>query len=362
MTFNGLIVARRPFAAFAFAGALFVLIEFALQERAVLHYGYSISALLEQQATYVVDGSTGLKLLRPNASLVRKQHFIRSNSLGLRGREIAATRSPDSVRIAVVGASTVMGVTAPDNEHTFPSLLEARLRAQHRGVDVEVINAGITGYTLVDEQAMLEKRVAPLHPDLIVLYPGFNDFAPYCKPGRWRPTPALQGLPMLAMPEWWMTDDMVLKNTEFLRRAPPAVSSNKDPDTIDLSSYRAQVASVIRSARSRGMPLLVATVARSFRPEQVPELQQALSAELQSALPCFSLGGLHRLFDRHNDILKTEARAAGVTVLELDRIIPGGDRYFSGTTHFAKAGEEAAAAALADLIETNRLLDRGSTH
>ena len=53
-------------------------------------------------------------------------------------------------------------------------------------MQVEVVNGGISGYTLADEQALLEKVLAPLDPDLVVVYPGFNDFAGYCRPPRRR--------------------------------------------------------------------------------------------------------------------------------------------------------------------------------
>jgi lysophospholipase L1-like esterase len=349
--------ARRPLIVFALAVLLFLLIELAVQARAVIRYGYSLVQLMEQQSNYVVDTATGLKLLRPNGLLVRNKLYIRSNSLGLRGNELIVNRGPHGLRVAVVGASTVMGVSAPDNEHTFPALLEQRLREQMPGTTLEVVNAGIAGYTLDDEQAMLAKRVLPLNPDLIVLYPGNNDFAPYCNPPRWRAPPALQGLPQFGLPEWWMSDDLVLSTTERLRIAPPVVTPDRDPDEMDMSAYRARVASLIETAASHGSIVLVATVARSFRPEQPRELQESLSAEIRASLRCFSVDGLHRLFDRHNVILKSAAVAANVAVLDLDRMIPGGSTYFASTTHFAEAGEIAAADALAEFIRDHRLLD-----
>ena len=207
------------------------------------------------------------------------------------------------------------------------------MRRQLFGIEVEVVNGGISGYTLADEQTLLEKVLAPLSPDLIVVYPGFNDFGTYCRPPG-RRQPPLQGLPTLQMPEWWMTDDLVLKNTVGLRSAPPTVAGTKDPDAMNLSAYRAQVASLIRSSQDRGESFIVATVARSFRREQPLPLQEALSAEIRSSLPCFTLEGMHRLFERHNDILKAEAANARVPVIELDKLIPGGNRYFSNTHAF----------------------------
>ena len=355
-------IAKRPIAVFVIAVGLFVLIELAVQVRAQMKYGYNLFATMENESMFVVDGSTGLKLLRPSGVFVRNQQFIRSNSLGLRGPEISMTHGPQTRRIAILGASTVMGATAPDNEHTFPALLESRLRTRLRGLDVEVINAGISGYALADEQAMLERRLAPLRPDLVVLYPGFNDFGPYCQPTSRHRAPALKGLPTVALPEWWMSDDLVLENTKPFRWAPPAFAGNKDAATMDLSAFRASVVSLIGSARSRGEFLIVATVARSFRRQQDQQVQEKLSAYIRSLLPCFSLDGMHQLFDRHNEVLKAEARAAHVPVLELDRIIPGGDHYFSNTTHFAEAGEQAAADALADFISDNHFLDSGPNH
>jgi lysophospholipase L1-like esterase len=356
------LVARRPIAVFALTLLLLLLIEAILQARTQLRHGYGFLDLMQQQRMYLVDSRTGLKLFRPNGVFVRNQQFFRSNSLGLRGPELSHSQNPNRLRIVLLGASTVMGFTASDNEHTSSYLLESKLRHRLLGIEVEVVNGGISGYALADEQALLEKVLAPLGPDLVVLYPGFNDFASYCRPPSRRQPPPLRGLPTLEMPEWWMTDDLVLKNTEGLRSAPPALVGTKDPDTMNLSSYRAQVASLIRSAQSREESLVVATVARNFRREQPTALQQTLSAEIRSSLPCFTLDGMHRLFDRHNDILKAEAAIASVPVIELDKLIPGGSRYFSNTTHFTEEGEEVAAEAMATFIQGLGIGQRGFAH
>jgi lysophospholipase L1-like esterase len=354
--------AWRVLKAFALAILNFALIEAAVQVRSQWRYGYSMLTVMEQQSMYLVDEATGLKLLRPRGVFVHNQRSVASNSLGLRGPEVASVRSPHSVRIAIVGASTVMGVTASDNDHTFPALLQKRLHEHLPGVEVEVINAGISGYALADEQAMLERRVAPLRPDLVVLYPGFNDFADYCQSVNGRRKAAWQGLPVLALPEWWLSDDLVLKNTTSLRRVPHAAAGDKNPDAMNLAPYQAKVRNLIDAANRVGVQLVVATVARNFRREQPWQTQQQLSADIRSLLPCFSVEGMHRLFERHNEILETEARAARLLVIEMDRLIPGGPRNFSNVTHFADAGEVVAADVLADFLTTRHLLDPGAPH
>ena len=333
-----------------------------MQVRAQLRYGYSFRELMQQQKMYVLDSRTGLALFRPNGVFVRDQQLFRSNSLGLRGPELSQSQSPNRLRIVLLGASTVMGFAASDNEHTLSYLLESKLRRRLTGMQVEVVNGGIGGYTLADEQALLEKVLAPLRPDLVVVYPGFNEFAGYCRPPSRRQPVALQGLPKLEMPEWWMTDDLVLANTNGLRSAPPVLVGTKDVEAMNMSAYRARVASLIQSAQSRGESLVVATVARSFRREQPPELQQSLVAKIGGLLPCFTLDGTHRLFDRHNDVLKAEAAIAKVPVIELDKLIPGGSRYFVDTTHFTDEGEDVAAEAMAEFIQGIGVFRLGMAH
>ena len=56
----------------------------------------------------------------------------------------------------------------------YPSLLNDYLRSA--GFDsVEVINAGVSGYTSYDNLINISFRVLPLEPDLIIIYQGFND-------------------------------------------------------------------------------------------------------------------------------------------------------------------------------------------
>ena len=138
---------------------------------------------------------------------------IAANSLGLRSPEISLRHPPHSLRVAVIGASSVMGATERDNEHTFPAQLEGLLREAMPHKRIDVINAGIAGYSLADERAMLERRMAPLRADLVILYTGFNDFASYC---RGSSRGVARALPMLTVPSWWLSYDLLMKKSLWL--------------------------------------------------------------------------------------------------------------------------------------------------
>jgi len=98
---------------------------------------------------------------------------LRTNALGLRMDEEVREDPPD-VRILVTGDGNVDGVC--DNADGFPHLLAAGLEAAHPGTSVEVLNAGVGGYSFYNYLGTLE-RFLPLQPDVFVMVVyGGNDF------------------------------------------------------------------------------------------------------------------------------------------------------------------------------------------
>lgn len=99
------------------------------------------------------------------------------NSLGFRGAEFEEKKPPGTFRVACLGGSTTwMGSS---DETTWPAALESVLRESlpEKGSysRVEVINAGVSGYTLMESFVNLKMRVLALEPDLIVVYHAVND-------------------------------------------------------------------------------------------------------------------------------------------------------------------------------------------
>jgi lysophospholipase L1-like esterase len=328
-------------------------IEAIAQYRSYLRFGLTTVHGNRQQSLYVDDRETGLRLLRANTVVRGQVQSIQSNSLGLRSPEIPVAHPPHGLRVAVIGASSVMGAAERDNEHTFPAQLESLLRNAMPGKRIDVINAGIAGYSLSDERVMLERRIAPLRPDLVILYTGFNDFASYCRGSGRTDAPTL---PMLSVPNWWLSYELLKKNTTALR-AGQASGLRRNVLAIDLEAYRIQVEQLVASGQRLGVRLIMLTNARSFRREQPINEQLRLSSMARYYTPCFDLEGLHNLWDRHNQVLVSVAQAHGVDVLELDRMLPGGDTYFSGANHFTEAGDQLVAQIIARFLLQQHLAE-----
>ena len=121
---------------------------------------------------YVTDTRRGYSL-RPNMEgWYRKEGeaYVRINSLGLRDREHAIQKPPNTFRIAVLGDSFVEALQVP-YEQSFCSIVEQQLRScpAVAGRDVEVLNFGVSGYGTAQELITLRDEVWQYSPDLVVL-------------------------------------------------------------------------------------------------------------------------------------------------------------------------------------------------
>ncbi len=88
---------------------------------------------------------------------------VRINHLGLRGPEWGLEKPPGKRRIVAIGDSSVFGFGVKESE-TFTAQLDQRL-----GDEVQVINAGIPGYSTYQAINLLQIRLLALAPDVIIV-------------------------------------------------------------------------------------------------------------------------------------------------------------------------------------------------
>lgn len=90
-----------------------------------------------------------------------------ANELGYRGEAVAIPKPEGTYRIVVLGDSTVYGSMVPVDK-TFPAQLQQQLRNHYGLENVEVVNAGVSGYNTWNSTVALAFRVIELEPDLII--------------------------------------------------------------------------------------------------------------------------------------------------------------------------------------------------
>jgi hypothetical protein len=102
------------------------------------------------------------KELVPSFVVLTRFGTIRTNRWGMRDREYDFQPVPGTYRVALLGASTVMGWGVADDE-TFESLVERRLNDERAGqpfARYEILNFAVPGYELPQQFATLDKAWA----------------------------------------------------------------------------------------------------------------------------------------------------------------------------------------------------------
>jgi len=121
---------------------------------------------------------------------------VRINNLGFRGPDVLSEKAEGTFRIAVLGDSIAFGRTYEEAE-IFPSLLEANLRHRFPQWGFEVVNAALSGRDTWEEAVVLEHRVLPLDPDLVILQICLNDHV------RLEPPDRAAGVGMFGEQPWY---------------------------------------------------------------------------------------------------------------------------------------------------------------
>lgn len=120
-----------------------------------------------------LENRPGVELTYTGWLLRQDPTTLRTNALGGRGDEVP--EPGERPRVLLLGDSFTFG-QGVEEDQTFGAALEQRLRAL--GTDAEVLNFGVPGHSQPQSVALLEQRLLPLRPDLVLLVVFANDLSP----------------------------------------------------------------------------------------------------------------------------------------------------------------------------------------
>jgi lysophospholipase L1-like esterase len=151
--------------------------SFALLE-GVMRFYYSTFGSSEDRIRYLMTADEIARLPRsilplPGVEYGLTPGFGDISVLGWRGDDVVLPKPQGVFRIVAMGASTTYGFTA--TEETYPAWLERILHETYGLNNVEVVNAGVSGYTTWNSMVSLATRVLELEPDLVIVYHATND-------------------------------------------------------------------------------------------------------------------------------------------------------------------------------------------
>lgn len=167
---------------------LALLVAFALGEAAVRALYKERIPLFPRYHTDVRYGPFTIRRVRPNAvfwhTSIDGAWKFTTNSQGFRNRvDFPYAKPSGTIRVLCLGDSHTQGFEARQ-DHTYAAVIERSLaKAGHR---VEVINAGVSGFSTAEALIFLEHEGVKYQPDFVVLGFFANDFEDNLKAGLYK--------------------------------------------------------------------------------------------------------------------------------------------------------------------------------
>ncbi len=132
-----------------------------------------------QSKTFLEDDLL-LWRLRPSQAFTKKYPHDRFsgiyeiNSFGLRGDNFTLEKKNNAFRLICLGDSITFGWRV-DCKDAYPKKLETILKTNFPEKDIEVINAGVVGYSSLQGLRFLKRDILRFNPDILIVYFGVND-------------------------------------------------------------------------------------------------------------------------------------------------------------------------------------------
>ena len=312
---------------------LLALAEGAVQLRQWLSQGHTgkISDLFEQQGD--------LRVLIPDAAT----RTISINSLGFRGPQLTQPKPPEALRFAFVGASTTFCAEVGGNELTWPHLVTEAIQKEYPELSIDYVNAAVPGYTVKTSLINFRRRVAPLRPDLTVIYHATNDLSLetrslamdqgiYKKHGE-------KGNSWLA--EHSQLWNLVEKNLRIkeVKKDTLKTGGRLEFSPLELGEdFRKHLTRLVTEAKQVSELVALATFSHQIRLEQTAEQQLAAAGSALYYMPFMDPQGLIEAFQRYNQIIAEVAAETGAILIRGEMLIPGDAEHFNDSVHFKDAG------------------------
>ena len=300
-----------------------------------------------------------------------------TNAYGFRGPPVPFVRTPKTIRIAFVGASTT--VDAHHLAYSYPEFIGhwLNLWAASKRLDVrfEVLNAGRESINSIDIEAIVRQEVLPLRPDLVVYYEGANQFdLRTVAPSLPKPDPFAR--PAAAAPEpvvlRWLGEFALVRRVRALLRsadAPagssgggsggggewskpaydlvwPAGLDETDPDIgradlpINLSTILGNLDGIRAATQAAGGELALASFVWLVKDGMMlnPIRHKAILEYLNQGYAPFRYRDLERMAAFENRVFAKYAFAHRLAFLDVARLMPRDPDLFVDAIHNTQTG------------------------
>lgn len=323
---------RRLLVALAGLVLALALVEGLVRLRQWKRYGTTLTTYYH----FAEDPLSGLRIPEPG----QRTGPIEVDSRGFRGPEMEVPKPPGRVRLAFVGGSTTFCAEASSFAATWPELVLAGLRESWPAADLDAVNGGAGGFTTRESLRSLETRLAPLAPDVVVIYHATNDLvhdtrAAAIEQGLYRREEGEES----ALGHYWLTWYLLEKNLRSLARERRGEDRRMVLDREALAqTFHDDLLALVQRARALAPVVALVTFSTKIRPDQPPDVMARNATSARFYMPFLDAGSLAEGYATCNAVIRAVARETGVLLVEGEDSIPADDVHFADTVHFRDPG------------------------
>jgi len=304
----------------------------------------------------------------------------RHNRLGYRGEEIAHPKPKGRFRIVCLGGSTTYTAEVEDYKLSYPYLLEKHLR-DRGAANIDVVNAGLNGWSSWETLINLQFRVLDLDPDLIIFYGGINDIharlvwppESYQGDNSGRREPDQSSLLMPGILEYstllrmlLIRGGMVTPHLAFERtidRTPPTYHGNEFARQVEEGTYPEGIFAAISGERMLAInqPVYFARNIRNMiavakAHDVIVVISSFAYSTVFSEEPRVSSPEYIEAHDENNDLLRQIAESCGVRFFDFASVFPTERRFYADGRHVNEAGSRLKAQLFGDYLLEEQLV------
>jgi len=326
-----------------------LLVEGALRVRQWIRHGTVKNTVHE----FAIDPESNLRIPQP----LRDSGRIKTDSRGFRNPELDQPKPAGRIRLAFLGGSTTFCAEASSNENTWPHLAWESLSAAYPEAEFDYVNASLPGGSVEESLINLRVRVAPVEPDVIVVYHATNDLSHdtrmlAAQQGIFRAGGEEPGL----LARWSLSWYLLEKNLRLRQRQKASTAASGrlrfQPDRL-ARGFEDRLVELLGASRGVARLATVATFSHKVRRDQ-PTAEQLKNCDTSLYyMPYMTVEGLLDGFDAYNRAIRRAAERSGAVVIEGEETIPGDDRHFNDSVHFTDAGSHLMANRIVDALRNS---------
>ncbi|NOZ85221.1 MAG: SGNH/GDSL hydrolase family protein [Deltaproteobacteria bacterium] len=156
-------------------------------------------------------------------------------------------------RILCMGSSTTWGTGASNPAMEYPSILERKLE-ENFGMQMQVINAGVPGYTSIQVRMAAEKEIPALAPGIVIVELGYNDCNRLIQPASHYKPPGKTGNDFSFLRHsslWLVFEDMILSGYRWTTAVFNGIFYRQGVDPEDFANNLRAIAGVCKKMDTR---------------------------------------------------------------------------------------------------------------